>query len=244
MIQVQHLQKSFGRRAVVRDLSFAASDGAITGLLGSNGAGKTTTLRMVGGVLQPESGSIVVDDAAETASSLDRQRRLGALLDHTGLYARLSIRENLAYFGQLRGMCGQPLTTRVEQVLGMLGMESIAGRRAAGLSQGERMKTALGRALLHSPRNLLLDEPANGLDVPSVRSLREILRRLRDSGACVIFSSHLLEEVRTLCDRLVIIAAGSLVAEGSPAEICARAGASSLEDAFVKLTAVTETSSC
>lgn len=243
MIQVQNLRKSFGRRTVVQDLTFAAPDGAITGLLGSNGAGKTTTLRMITGVLQPEAGSVCIDDAGGDASPLDRQRRVGALLDHTGMYSRLTVRENLAYFGRLHGMAPAALGASVERVVRTLGLEPIADRRTAGFSQGERMKTALGRALLHAPQNLLLDEPTNGLDVPTVRSLREILRRLRDGGVCVVFSSHVLDEVRALCDRLVVISAGSLVAEGSPAEICARAGAASLEDAFVKLT-MTDAAAC
>lgn len=233
MIQVQNLRKSFGGRTVVHDLSFEARDGAITGVLGSNGAGKTTTLRMICGVLEPDAGSVRIDAAAHP---LDRQRRLGALLDHIGIYTRLTVRENLTYFGRLRGMPAESLAARVDAVLAMLGMESIADRRTAGFSQGERMKTALGRALLHAPKNLLLDEPTNGLDVPTVRSLRDILRRLRDAGACVLFSSHVLEEVRALCDRVVVIAHGERVAEGSPAEICTLAGAASFEDAFMRVT--------
>src|ERR1035438_1979898 len=204
MIQVQDLSKSFDNRLVVRSLSFTAPDGAITGLLGANGAGKTTTLRMICGVLQPESGSVTLDDAgadadaAATGDPLVPQRRLGALLDHMGIYPRLTVRENLAYFGMLRGMPPAVLAERMSQVLVTLGLEAIADRRTAGFSQGERMKTALGRAILHAPKNLLLDEPTNGVDVPTVRSLRDLLRRWRDAGACVVFSSHVLEEVRVL----------------------------------------------
>lgn len=225
MIKVHNLEKRFGNRPVVRDLSFEAPDGAITGLLGANGAGKTTTLRMIRGVLKPESGSVAIDDAS-----------VGALLDHMGIYSRLTVRENLAYFGRLRGMSPQSLAERVEHVISILGIESIADRRTAGFSQGERMKTALGRAILHSPRNLLLDEPTNGLDVSTVRSLRDLLRRWRDSGACIVFSSHVLDEVRALCDQVVIISGGRLIAQGSPTELCVQTGTSSLEEAFVKLT--------
>jgi len=235
MIQVQNLTRSFDNRPVVRSLTFTASDGAITGLLGANGAGKTTTLRMICGVLQPESGSVVLDDAAAD-DPLVRQSRLGALLDHIGIYPRLTVRENLAYFGMLRGMPPAVLADRVSQVLATLGLDAIADRRTAGFSQGERMKTALGRAILHAPKNLLLDEPTNGLDVPTVRSLRDLLRRLRDAGACVVFSSHVLEEVRALCDQVVIIDRGRLVAQGSPAQLCRQTDSASLEDAFVNLT--------
>jgi sodium transport system ATP-binding protein len=238
MITIQKLAKSFDARPVVRDLSFEAPDGAITGLLGANGAGKTTTLRMVCGVLQPESGSIVVDEAA-SGDALDRQRRIGALLDHTGIYSRLTVRENLAYFGKLRGMPAELLAERIEAVVSILGLEAIADRKTHGFSQGERMKTALGRALLHSPQNLLLDEPTNGLDIPTIRSLRDLLRRLRDAGTCIVYSSHVLDEVRALCDRVVIIAGGRIVAEGSPQELCSQAETSSLEDAFIELTGAT-----
>jgi sodium transport system ATP-binding protein len=240
MITIHKLAKSYDGRPVVRDLSFDAPDGAITGLLGANGAGKTTTLKMICGALQPESGSILVDDAVDEAGArgdpVSRQHRMGALLDHMGIYSRLTVRENLAYFGRLRGMPAELLEERIESVVSVLGLEAIAGRRTKGFSQGERMKTALGRALLHSPQNLLLDEPTNGLDIPTIRSLRDLLRRLRDSGTCIVYSSHVLDEVRALCDRVVIIAQGRIVAQGSPQELCSQAETASLEEAFIELT--------
>ncbi len=216
MIEVQNLQKRFGAAPVVDGLSFTARDGAITGLLGANGAGKSTTLRMICGVLQPDAGTVRADNP-------------GALLDHTGIYARLTVRENLAYFGSLHGMAQPRLNRRVDELIAVLGLEAVADRRTAGFSQGERMKTALGRALIHSPRNLLLDEPTNGLDVPTVRSLHNFLQRMRDEGACIVFSSHQLDEVRSLCDEVVVIAKGRIVAQGAPREVCADA------DAFVRL---------
>ncbi len=239
MIKVHQLEKRFNGWPVVKDLSFDAPDGAITGLLGANGAGKTTTLRMICGVLQPDFGSIVVNDIA-AADSVGRQRRIGALLDHMGIYTRLTVRENLAYFGRLRGMPLDVIEERLESVISILGLQAIADRRTAGFSQGERMKTALGRALLHSPQNLLLDEPTNGLDIPTIRSLRDLLKRLRDAGTCIVFSSHVLEEVRALCDKVVIIAGGKIVAQGSPAELCGQAATASLEEAFIALTCTTE----
>jgi len=233
MIEVQNLTKKFGARPVVNNLSFTAADGSITGLLGANGAGKTTTLRMICGVLQPDGGTVTVD-----------RRRLGALLDQTGIYSRLTVRENLAYFGELRGIPSAELAERVSQVIATLGLGAIADRRTAGFSQGERMKTALGRILLHGPRNLILDEPTNGLDVPTVRSLRDLLRRLRDDGVCIVFSSHVLDEVRALCDRVVVIDRGRLVAEGSGEALCRDTGSATLEDAFVKLTRSEENAVC
>jgi len=229
MIEVQNLHKQYGRIEAVKSLSFRAPDGAITGLLGPNGAGKTTTLRMIAGVLKSDSGSVQVDGPG-----------IGALLDHTGLYPRLTTRENLEYFGELHGMSGEHLSGRVQQVLAALGLEAVAERRTAGFSQGERMKTALGRILINAPRNLLLDEPTNGLDVPTIRSLRALLRRLRDEGRCILYSSHVLEEVRVLCDRIVVVASGRVVAEGTAEELCRVTASDSLEDAFVKLTSLEE----
>ena len=234
MIRVQQLCKTFAGRTVVGDLTFTAADGTITGLLGANGAGKTTTLRMICGALKPAGGAVIVDEVA--TDPLDRQRRIGALLDDMGIYSRLTVRENLAYFGKLRGMSRDALSHRLQEVIAVLGLGAIADRRTAGFSQGERMKTALARAMLHAPRNLLLDEPTNGLDVPTIRSLRDVLRRLRDSGVCILFSSHVLEEVRALCDKVVVIAEGRLVAQGSPAQLCSETNTSSLEEAFVQLT--------
>jgi sodium transport system ATP-binding protein len=232
MIQTHELTKHFNGRPVVRGLSFTAPDGAITGLLGANGAGKTTTLRMICGVLQPASGTVTVEGGS-----------LGALLDHTGMYPRLTVRENLAYFGKLRGMPPALLAERIERVIFTLGLEAIADRRTAGFSQGERMKSALGRAILHSPHNLLLDEPTNGLDIPTVRSLRDFLRRLRDGGACVVFSSHVLDEVRALCDH-VVVDGGRVVAQGTPDQLCRQTNSATLEDAFVKLTCEEESAVC
>jgi sodium transport system ATP-binding protein len=220
MIKAQDLRKSFDGRHVVTGLSFEAPDGSITGLLGANGAGKTTTLRMICGVLRADSGSVAIDDASIDDDAHRRLKHVGALLDHTGLYSRLTVRENLAYFGRLRGMAPDVLAERIDSVIVTLGLSAIADHRTGGFSQGERMKTALGRVLLHAPKNVLLDEPTNGLDIPTIRSLRELLRKMRDVGTCVIFSSHVLDEVRALCDRVAIISNGKIVAQGSPAELC------------------------
>ena len=244
MIETRNLKKSFGPVQAVRDLSFSALDGSITGLLGSNGAGKTTTLRMICGVLQPDGGSVRVDDITPSADPRALQSRVGALLDHMGIYPRLTTRENLAYFGELRGIPPDQLAQRVGQVLAQLGLESIADRRTAGFSQGERMKTALARAILHAPQNVLLDEPANGLDVPTFRSLRLLLREMRDAGRCIVLSSHILEEIRILCDNVAIVSGGRIVAQGSPGDLCRQTGSATLEDAYVKLTCDRENIEC
>jgi sodium transport system ATP-binding protein len=235
MIEVSHLRKRFGSVPAVSDVSFTAPNGLITGILGENGAGKTTTLALICGLLRADEGSIQVGPAGSTP--IERRRRIGALLDHKGLYDRLTARENIAYFGRLHGMSPPALGTRVQHVLRQLGLERIADRRVSGFSQGERMKVSLGRAIVHAPGHLLLDEPTNGLDIPTVHAFRDVLRGMRDRGACIIFSSHILDEVRAVCDKLVIISHGSVVAHGDAAEICRQAQCATLERAFLTLTA-------
>jgi sodium transport system ATP-binding protein len=242
MVEVEGLRKRYGAVRAVEDVSFVARDGQITGLLGANGAGKTTTLGMIAGVVRPDAGLVRIDGAAP--APLETHRRVGALLDHKGLYARLTARENVRYFGELHGLSGVALGSRVRSVVTLLGIDGIADRPAAGLSQGERMKVALGRALVHDPGTLLLDEPTNGLDVPTVRALRALLAELRAQGRCIVFSSHVLEDVSALCDTLVVLARGRVVATGAPDEICRRAGRVSLDEAFMRLTAPEEEPEC
>jgi sodium transport system ATP-binding protein len=236
MIRVDQVRKRFGTVTAVDDVSFVASDGAITGLLGPNGAGKTTTLRMLYAVMAPDSGEIRVDDVDAVATPQEAQARLGVLPDGFGLYPRLSAREHLEYFGELHGISGSVLRQRIRELLDLLDMNGIADRRTAGFSHGERTKVALARALVHNPQNVLLDEPTNGLDVMSTRAVRTIVRRLRDEGRCVLFSSHVMQEVSALCDAIVVIASGRVVARGTPDELRRQTGHDSLEDAFVALT--------
>jgi sodium transport system ATP-binding protein len=239
MVEVRDLRKRFGPVAAVDGVSFVAADGQITGLLGENGAGKSTTLAMIGGVLRADGGSVHIDGADADASPHGR-RQLGALLDHAGMYSRLTARENIRYFGELHGLSGRGLDEQVSRTLTLLRLEALADRRTQGFSQGERMKVALGRAVVHGPGNLLLDEPTNGLDVTAVRALRTSLREMRDRGICVLFSSHVLDEVRALCDRVVVISRGRVVADDSIDAICRDGDGESLEDAFVRLTALIE----
>lgn len=235
MICAEHLHKAFGALRAVEDVSFVARDGEITGLLGPNGAGKTTTLRMLYTLMHPDAGHILIDGIDTRAQPLEAQRRLGVLPDARGLYRRLTARENIEYFAALHGLSAASMRPRIEALLDALGMREFADRRVAGFSQGERLKTALARALVHDPHNVLLDEPTNGLDIMSTRSLREFLAQLRSAGRCVLFSSHVMQEVSALCDRIVIIAHGRVVADGSAEELRERAHEHSLEEAFVKL---------
>ena len=235
MIEVEHLHKAFGAKTAVHDVSFSARDGEITGLLGPNGAGKTTTLRMLYTLLRPDSGHIRVDGIDAAQQPLEVRRRLGVLPDARGLYKRLTARENIDYFAKLQGVGAALIRQRTDALIADLSMQDIADRRVEGFSQGERVKTAIARALVHEPRNVVLDEPSNGLDVMSTRSLREFLKRLKAQGRCVLFSTHIMQEVAALCDRIVIIAAGRVVADGSPEVLRSLAGQDSLEEAFMSI---------
>ena len=239
MIQVHDLHKAFkaktGTVKAVDGVSFEARDGEITGLLGPNGAGKTTTLRMLYTLMQPDKGWVKVDglDVARDAEAVRRQ--LGVLPDARGVYKRLTARENIAYFGQLHGMDAATISQRSEALIDALGMRDEADRQTEGFSQGQRTKTAIARALVHDPKNVILDEPTNGLDVMTTRAMREFLGHLRSEGRCVIFSSHIMQEVAALCDRIVVIAKGHVVAQGTPDELRAQTGHENLEDAFVQI---------
>lgn len=244
MIELEAISKRFGATQAVDGISLSARDGTITGLLGANGAGKSTTLRMIAGVLTPDSGAIRIGGRELAAGRTAAQTDLGALLDHTGLYERLTARENLHYFARLRGVARETARRRVDRLLADLELTRVADRPVDAFSQGERMKVALGRVLVHEPGHLLLDEPTNGLDVPSVRTLRRVLKTLRDAGRCIVYSSHVLAEVEALCGDIVIVAGGTLVGHGTPEALCRAASADSLEDAFVKLTGTAEVAPC
>ncbi len=242
MIVAEHLRKTFpgkGKKAApvvaVDDVSFTAHDGQITGLLGPNGAGKTTTMRMLYTLMQPDTGRVVVDgvDVGHDAKAV--RRSLGVLPDARGVYKRLTARENIAYFGELHGMSASQVSERTRVLAAALQMEDVLDRQCEGFSQGQRTKTAIARALVHDPKNVILDEPTNGLDVMTTRGLRDFLHQLRAEGRCVIFSSHIMQEVAALCDRIVIIANGRVMAEGTPDDLRAKAGIDNLEDAFVRL---------
>ena len=238
MIRVDSLSKSFGRHGeiqAVRDVSFTAPDGQITGLLGPNGAGKTTLLRMLATLIVPDQGSASVGARDVVRDRYAVREGIGVLSDARGIYPRLTARENIRYYGTLHGIQGAELDARVATLLHALGLDALADRRTQGFSQGEKMKVAIARALVHDPATILLDEPTNGLDIMSVRALREQLRRLRGEGKCLLFSSHVMQEVAALCDRIVILGEGRVVAAGTAAELIAWSGAASLEDAFVTL---------
>ena len=233
MIQIENLHKAFGRVKAVDGLDLVAEDGRVTGLIGPNGAGKTTAFRVVYGLLAADAGKARVDGIDVTTERLEAQRKLGVLPDVRGLYPRLTGREHIRYYGNLHGLEGRGLEGRIEALIERLGMSEFADRRARGYSRGQELKVALGRALVHAPRNLILDEPTNGLDVVSSRAVRDLVREMRDAGHCILISSHIMAEVSALCDDLYIVANGTVIAKGTPAELYERTGASNMEDVFV-----------
>jgi len=240
MIDVTDLRKRFGSVVAVDGVTFSAPDGRVTGLLGPNGAGKTTTLRMIYGLLAPDAGRMCIDGIDVLGDITKAQQNVGVLPDARGLYQRLTAREHIHYFGRIRGLNRAELDRRTDELVELLDMRDILDRRAVGFSQGERMKVALARALVHQPQNMLLDEPTNGLDVMSTRAVRQLIRRLRDQGRCVLFSSHIMQEVSALCDDIVIIAHGRIVAQGSLDDIRRQAREQNLEDAFLALSEAAE----
>ena len=240
MINVQGIAKSFGKVEAVRNVTFAAPNGRITGLLGPNGAGKSTTMRVLYTAIQPDRGTAHIDDVDVAQDPVGARRLLGALPHGAGLYQQLTARENIAYFADMHGIARSERDDRVDRIIKLLEIDDFADRRTKGFSQGQRTKVALARALVHEPKNVILDEPTNGLDVMATRSLREIIRKLRARGQCVLFSSHIMQEVAALCDEIVIVANGQVSMQGTTDDIRNKTGCDDLEDAFVRAIGSTE----
>lgn len=235
MIEVENLSKSFGEVKAVRNISFRMNDGEITGLLGPNGAGKTTTLRMLYSLLPPDEGTIRIDGLDPIRDAMEIKRTLGVVPDGRGLYKRLSARENIAYYGELHGMDKALIKQRTDELAKTLNMEDFIDRRTDGFSQGQQVKVAIARAMVHGPQTVMMDEPSNGLDVMTTRALRQYILDLKAQGHSVVLSTHIMQEVAALCDRIIIIAKGRIAADGTPEELCQRSGKSTIEDAFVAL---------
>jgi sodium transport system ATP-binding protein len=235
MIEVRDLKKHFGKVVAVDGVTFTAKSGAITGLLGPNGAGKTTTIRMIGTLVSIDAGTVVVDGINAANDPEDVRRTSGLLTDARGLYTRMTARENIRYYADLRGIDRAQSEKTINKFAGWLEMGEILDRRTEGFSQGEKMKVAIARALVHEPTHVILDEPTNGLDVMTTRALRELIKRLKAEGRTVMFSSHIMQEVAALCDEIIIISKGRVTAQGTTNELLAMSGKNNLEDAFVAL---------
>jgi sodium transport system ATP-binding protein len=235
MIKINNLAKSFGKVKALNGLSFFAEDGEITGILGPNGAGKTTCLRTLYGLLKADTGSAIIDGIDVSQQPLLARQKLGIFPDKFGLYERLTAYEQIDYFASIHGLTGEHKKQAIEQVLHDLDMQELAHRKTQGFSQGQRMKVTLAQSLVHQPQNFVLDEPTRGLDVMSTRILRNHLNKFKAKGHCILFSSHVMQEVAALCDRVIIVANGKLAAQGTPSELCELAGETQLEEAFVKI---------
>ncbi|MBM3492374.1 MAG: ATP-binding cassette domain-containing protein [Alphaproteobacteria bacterium] len=233
MIEAIGLNKAFRGLQALADVSFRAPDAQVTALVGPNGAGKTTTLRILYTVLRPDAGTARVDGFCTVAQRLEVQRRIGVLADARGLYPRLTAREHVRYFGRLHGLGGRELERRIDRLFERLQMGDIADRRAQGFSKGQTVKVALARALVHEPRTVLFDEPTNGLDIAASRAVRELVREMRDAGRCILFCSHIMQEVEALADRIVVLAHGRTAACGTPAELRRATGRQQLEEVFL-----------
>ena len=233
MIAVRDLAKSFGAVKALGGISFTAEPGRITGLLGPNGAGKSTCLRILSTVFHADRGTATIAGLDVRRDALAARRVFGVLPHGAGLYPQLTARENIRYYGELHGLLPLQLERNIARLIERLGLAEIADRRAKGFSHGERTKVALARALVHEPKYLLLDEPTSGLDVMATRDLRHWLAELRAQGCCILFSSHVMQEVAALVDELVIIAHGRLAARGTPAKLMADFRTNDLEQVFV-----------
>jgi sodium transport system ATP-binding protein len=241
MIEVRGLAKSFGELRVVEDVSFVARDGEITGLIGPNGAGKTTMFRLICTVLRPDRGATLIDGIDSQKDPIAARRRLGVLPDNRALYTRLTAREHVRYFGELHGLGRRELEARIDELVATLRMEDFIDRRARGFSRGQQMKVALARALVHRPHNVMLDEPTNGLDVGTSRAVRDLVRGMRDEGRCILLTSHIMQEIAALADRIVILSGGGIVLHGTPPELRRATGLNDLEEIFMAATQQTDT---
>ena len=235
MIRVQHIRKQYGSTLAVNDVSLDVPDGMVTGLLGPNGAGKTTTIRAITGLTRPDAGGVEVDGVDVARHPLQARAQLGVVPETIGVYDHLTVREHVEYSAELQGVGATCINARIANLLTQMGLTALTARRAGGLSMGERRRLALARAMVHQPRNLVFDEPTNGLDVMSAREVRKEIRRLAGAGCAVLVSSHVMPEVALLCDRVIVMAGGAIVAAGTPAELIQQTRCATLEDAFVRV---------
>ena len=235
MIKASSLTKSYGTVSALSNVSFEAASGKVTALLGPNGAGKSTVLRILSTIISPDKGSATIDGLDVTTDTIDVRRKIGVLPHNTGIYDRLTAIENIRYFGNLQQVKRTELNDRIDKLIHLLDMNEFCNRRVSGFSQGQKMKVALARALVHDPQYILLDEPANGLDVMATRALRKVIHDIKDAGKCILFSSHVMQEVESLCDHLVILGHGKHKFSGTIKELQERSGTANLEDAFVMI---------
>jgi sodium transport system ATP-binding protein len=232
-LALEHLSKQFGPLRAVDDVSLRVHPGEVVGLLGPNGAGKTTALRMLAGLISPTTGRACVSGIDVTAQPLEARRKLGFLTASTGLYARLTPREVMRTFGQLHGMSPEQIAQRTKAVVELLALEEFVDRRCGTLSSGQKQRASIARAIVHGPEAYVLDEPTSTLDPLAAKAILELVQRVRAEGKAVLFSTHRMEEADFLCDRIVFLRQGRVVAEGTPTQLRERSGQASLTAAFL-----------
>ncbi len=235
MIKVEGLTKKFPTVLALDHISFECRDGEVFGLLGPNGAGKTTTIRSILSILTPTEGRIEVDGVDVATKPEYVKERIGAVLEDNGIYDRLTAYENVAFFGELKGMKKTRLQERIESLFALLEMEEYASTRAGTFSKGMKQKVAVARALVSDPPVLVLDEPTAGLDVLTKRVVLKFVKLQRESGKCVLYSTHIMSEAEEVCDKIAIIHKGRIRAIGSVDDLRKMTGKGRLEDAFVEL---------
>ena len=236
MISVSNVNKSFGRSHVIRDVSFEAAEGRITGFLGANGSGKTTTMRLISTILRPDSGSICVDGADVVRSPDAARRNLGVLFGgDVALYNRLTAWENILYFAKLQGMSDAQAEQRIRILSNLLDMDRYLFKRVAGFSRGMRQKVSFAKAIVHDPSTILLDEPSTGLDIYSIRDVQDFILTCKAQGKTVLVSTHNMHEIERLCDDIVIIADGRIVRNGRKEDILAAEGTDDVMEMFFRI---------
>lgn len=231
MIQIETLTKQFGDHVAVNEVSFCVRPGEVLGLLGPNGAGKTTTIRMLTGFLRPDGGTVKIFDYDIQRQPEQAKALLGYLPESAPAYGEMTARGLLDFIAQVRGLRGSDKRRRISQVVETLALESVLDRPIERLSKGFKRRVGLAQAILHQPPALVLDEPTDGLDPIQRQQVRKLTRTLAQTSL-ILLSTHLLEEIEAVCDRVVILAAGRIVADATPMDLTAQG---SLEEAFFRL---------
>lgn len=236
MIQVANVSKTFGKTKVIKDISFIARPGKITGFLGANGSGKTTTMRLISTILKPDCGTILVDGADVVRDPNAARRNMGVLFGgDVSLYKRLTAWENIMYFAKLQGMSEDEAAERIKALSNLLDMERYLFRRVEGFSRGMRQKVAFAKAIVHDPTTILLDEPSTGLDIYSIRDVQDFILMCKEQGKTVLVSTHNMHEIERLCDDLVIIADGQIIRCNTKNNILRELGTNDVMEMFFRI---------
>ncbi len=234
MIEIRDLRRSFGKTEVLKGINLKAEPGKVTGLLGPNGAGKTTTIKILSTILKAHGGDITVNGHSVSKEPKLVRKNLGVVFEESGIYQRLTGEENILYFADLADVPPEVAKKRMYKFFALLGVD-YAQKLAGTYSKGMMQKINLIRAIIHNPPVVVLDEPTNGLDVPSTRAVETFIKEMKEEGKTILLSTHLMAQVEKLCDYIYIIHKGKIVEEGTPQAIKEKYGTATVEDAFLKV---------